>query len=259
MDIRRLIEIQIKAEQRLKKDYTSKLKKLPTGRLTGFRQNGRVYYKWIDGGKEKYIGGGNPELVEKLQLRRYLEKMIAAIDHNEGYLREFFENYRPVAPEDVMESLPETYRNRKLLTLEGQGLDLRAWEEADYEQTTWHPEHKVHHTAKGDMVRSKSELIFANMLYERGIPYHYEEVLHMPDGRYLVPDFTVGVKDTGRLVYLEHCGMLSVESYRNDYIRKMERYCACGFRPWVDVYFTFDNANGALDTDKIGRMMDVMF
>ena len=67
MDIRRLIEIQIKAEQRLKKDYTSKLKKLPTGRLTGFRQNGRVYYKWIDGGKEKYIGGGNPELVEKLR------------------------------------------------------------------------------------------------------------------------------------------------------------------------------------------------
>ena len=236
MDIRRLIEIQIKAEQRLKKDYTSKLKKLPTGRLTGFRQNGRVYYKWIDGGKEKYIGGGNPELVEKLQLRRYLEKMIAAIDHNERYLRELWENYRPVAPEDVLESLPETYRNRKLLTLEGQGLDLRAWEEADYEQTTWHPEHKVHHTAKGDMVRSKSELIIANMLYERGIPYHYEEVLHMPDGRYLVPDFTVGVKDTGRLVYLEH-----------------------GFRPWVDVYFTFDNANGALDTDKIGRMMDVMF
>ena len=259
MDIKRLIDTQMRTEQRLRKKYISQLEKLPEGRLTGFRLKGKVYYKWIKGGKTKYIGAGNRELVEKLQLRRYLEKMIAAIDHNERYLRELWENYRPVAPEDVLESLPETYRNRRLPALEGQGLDLRMWEEADYEQTTWHREHKVHHTAKGDMVRSKSELIIANMLYERGIPYHYEEVLHMPDGGYLVPDFTIGVRDTGRLVYLEHCGMLSDEKYRRDYLRKMERYCIAGFRPWVDVYFTFDNANGALDTDKIGKMMDAMF
>ena len=259
MDIRRLIEKQMTTERRLRSKCAAQVETLPEGKLSVQIVKGRTYYTLVKKGKRQYIGAGNRELVEKLQLRRYLEKMIAAIDHNEGYLREFFENYRPVAPEDVMESLPETYRNRKLPALEGQGLDLRTWEEEDYEQTTWHWEHKVHHTAKGDLVRSKSELIIANMLYERGIPYHYEEVLHMPDGGYLVPDFTVGVRDTGRLVYLEHCGMLSDERYRNDYLRKMERYCVAGFRPWVDVYFTFDNASGALDTDKIGRMMDVMF
>ena len=259
MDIKRLIDTQMRTEQRLRKKYISQLEKLPHGRLTGFRQNDKVYYKWVNGSKIKYIGAGNPELVEKLQLRRYAEKLIEAIDHNAGYLRELYENYRSVAPEEVFESLPETYKNRRLLALAGQGVDLQAWEEADYEQMIWHQEHKVHITAKGDLVRSKSEFIIADMLYERRIPYHYEEVLHMPDGGYLVPDFTIGVRDTGRLVYLEHCGMLSDERYRKDYLRKMERYCVAGFRPWVDVYFTFDNANGALDTDKIGRMMDVMF
>ena len=259
MDIKRLIDTQMRTEQRLRKKYISQLEKLPEGRLTGFRLKGKVYYKWIKGGKTKYIGAGNRELVEKLQLRRYLEKLIATIDRNAGYLRELWEKYRPVAPEEILGSLPKTYRNRRLLTLAGQGADLREWEESDYEQSAWHREYKVHLTAKGDLVRSKSELIIADMLYEREIPYHYEEVLHMPDGGYLVPDFTIGVRDTGRLVYLEPCGMLSEEHYRRDYLRKMERYCVAGFRPWIDVYFTFDNANGALDTDKIGRMMDVMF
>ncbi len=120
-------------------------------------------------------------------------------------------------------------------------------------------EQKIHRTAKGELVRSKSELIIAVMLHERGIPYHYEEVLHLPDGNTLVPDFTIGVRDENRLVYLEHCGMLDRHDYMRGFLRKMEKYCAVGFRPWDDVYFTFDSADGSIDTDKIGRMMDVMF
>ena len=131
MDIKRLIETQINVEQRLRREYASELKKLPHGRLTGFRQNDKVYYKWVNGSKIKYIGAGNPERVEKLQLRRNAEKLIEAIDHNAGYLRELYENYRSVAPEEVFESLPETYKNRRLLALAGQGVDLQEWEESD--------------------------------------------------------------------------------------------------------------------------------
>lgn len=267
MDVRRIIQGQLKTELRMKLKYAAQLERLPTGKLSVQTVKGRKYYTLVKKNKRKYIGVNNPDLVKKLQQRRYLEKMIEAIDHNEKYLKALGENYRPVSPEAVFDSLPETYRNRELLALEGRRLptlsgetfDVREWKEADYEQSTWHPDYKVHITAKGDAVRSKSEYIVSNMLFERGIPYHYEEVLHLPDGGFLVPDFTIALRDGSGLIYLEHCGMLSDEKYRRDYLRKMERYCLAGFRPWVDVFFTFDNANGSLDTDKIGKMMDVMF
>ena len=92
-------------ERRLRSKCAAQVETLPEGKLSVQIVKGRTYYTLVKKGKRQYIGAGNRELVEKLQLRRYLEKMIASIDHNEGYLREFFENYRPVAPEDVLESL----------------------------------------------------------------------------------------------------------------------------------------------------------
>ena len=222
--------------------------------LERFRRN-RVVPFDVPGHKH---GRGNPELVEKLQLRRYLEKMIAAIDHNKRYLRELWENYRPVAPEDVLESLPETYRNRKLLTLEGQGLDLRAWEEADYEQTTWHPEHKVHHTAKGDMVRSKSELSIMNILISKNVCFRYEENLYLVHGT-LSPDFSIFVPSENRVKYLEHCGMMSDPGYVRRFTMKLQNYVSSGYIPWRDVFFTFDSGDGKIDSHAIDALIEMYF
>jgi hypothetical protein len=41
------------------------------------------------------------------------------------------------------------------------------------------------------MVRSKLEVIIANMLFEREIPFTYETPLHSPDGTMFLPDFTI--------------------------------------------------------------------
>jgi len=39
---------------------------------------------------------------------------------------------------------------------------------------SWYEEGKIHRTLSDYMVRSKSEVIIANMLYERDIPFKYE-------------------------------------------------------------------------------------
>ncbi len=49
----------------------------------------------------------------------------------------------------------------------------------------------IHRTKRGDLVRSKSEVIIANELLVQGIDrYEYETALSLPDGRTRYPDFS---------------------------------------------------------------------
>lgn len=55
----------------------------------------------------------------------------------------------------------------------------------------WYEEGKVHETLADFMVRSKSEVIIANMLAERKLSFAYETPLFAPDGTFYLPDFTI--------------------------------------------------------------------
>ncbi|MBQ7604948.1 MAG: hypothetical protein IJU59_00515, partial [Firmicutes bacterium] len=53
------------------------------------------------------------------------------------------------------------------------------------------PEGRIYDTRRGEKVRSKSESIIADILYDLGIPYHYEKPLCLKNGRIRYPDFTL--------------------------------------------------------------------
>ena len=82
-------------------------------------------------------------------------------------------------------------------------------------------EHLIHRTARREAVRSKSEVIIANLLHAKGIDYRYEEPLEI-NGVTKYPDFTIEDDDTGETFYWEHLGMLSDEGYRQKWLEKAE-------------------------------------
>ena len=86
----------------------------------------------------------------------------------------------------------------------------------------WYEEGKIHEALTGDMVRSKSELIIANLLHDRNIPFEYETILKAPDGTIYLPDFTVTWN--GEKWFWEHWGMLSSESYKEHRATKVAWY-----------------------------------
>jgi hypothetical protein len=92
----------------------------------------------------------------------------------------------------------------------------------------WYEEGKIHRTLSEYMVRSKSEVIIANMLFERGIPFKYEVPLFAPDGTFYLPDFTITWN--GEEWYWEHLGLMEDENYRNRWntVKK----------PWYEKYFS---------------------
>src|SRR5262249_23379367 len=99
-------------------------------------------------------------------------------------------------------------------------------------------EHLIHRTSRGELVRSKSELVIANHLYGLGIPYHYERILEgkATEGR-LRPDFTF-IDDAGDVVVWEHLGMLDRDEYRRGWEWKQAWYASNGFTEGSNLFTT---------------------
>lgn len=82
---------------------------------------------------------------------------------------------------------------------------------------------RIYSTTKGDLVRSKSEVIIANLLEQAGIDYKYEIKLEYKNGKWIEPDFTVTLP-SGKVIYWEHLGMLGLTDYDNRWIEKQKVY-----------------------------------
>lgn len=86
----------------------------------------------------------------------------------------------------------------------------------------WYADEKKLATLSEYFVRSKSEVIIANMLVEEEVPFIYEEPLYAPDGTVFLPDFTV--KFRGEKFYWEHVGRLDLPDYRAHWEIKKKWY-----------------------------------
>lgn len=84
-------------------------------------------------------------------------------------------------------------------------------------QKRYFEEKLIHKTIRGEMVRSKSEVIVANILEKMNIGYAYEEPLDV-NGKTYIPDFTLRYQ--GKIAYLEHLGMLGIKSYEKHWNEK---------------------------------------
>lgn len=259
MDIRDYLKEELERERALFDAYKKMLPNLPEGRLETVTSKGKTYYMVSESGERKYIGNAEEKTVRQLKLRRFLEESMRDIAANIKRITGLLEKFRPVNPEAVIGRLPKSYRADFFPDIPG--FDFARsddWDITDYPKSRRHPEQLKHTTLKGDKVRSKSELNIANMLYMKGIPYHYEEPVRL-DGYTVAADFKIAVRSENRFVLLEHIGMLGDEDYEELFVRKFIGYVRCGYVPWRDVFFTFDEGDGNLDTLFLSKLIDKHF
>lgn len=120
-------------------------------------------------------------------------------------------------------------------------------------------ENLIHRTARGEMVRSKSEVIIADHLARRNIDYSYEQPLTIA-GVTKYPDFTIEDAESGLNFYWEHCGMLHVPRYLRRWKEKLAWYKAneiteAGGKNGT-LIITRDEANGSIDSSQINQLID---
>lgn len=86
----------------------------------------------------------------------------------------------------------------------------------------WYESEKKLATLSEYFVRSKSEVIIANILTQKGVLFKYELPLYAKDGSMYLPDFTV--KFQGETYYWEHVGRLDLPQYKAHWEKKLKWY-----------------------------------
>lgn len=114
----------------------------------------------------------------------------------------------------------------------------------------------IHRTMRGEMVRSKSEVIIANMLFEAGIDYEYEKELDLGEDGTFIPDFTVENAEMGIQFYWEHCGMLGNDRYRKHWEEKKAIYEKHDIVEGENLIVSKDALNGSIDSAAIKALID---
>ncbi len=170
-------------------------------------------------------------------------------------------------------------KNRIIILHQGPRSELRKYSSDDHSETArrltnlflapspiqidgrFYEEYLIHRTSRGEMVRSKSEVIIADHLANKGVEYGYEQPLTI-DGVTKYPDFTVEDAESGETFYWEHCGMLQVPSYRRRWEEKLSWYKANGIAPQEEgggpngaLITTRDEPNGSIDSAKISKLI----
>lgn len=117
----------------------------------------------------------------------------------------------------------------------------------------------IHKTLKGELVRSKSEVIIANMLFEAGIEYEYEKELPLGEDGVRIPDFTIDDAESGILIYWEHCGMMSDPLYRKRWEEKKLIYARHDIIEGENLIVSYDNMDGSIDSVAIKAIIEKYF
>jgi ankyrin repeat protein len=125
----------------------------------------------------------------------------------------------------------------------------------DGKKQSFRSEGLVHMTLSGDLVRSKSEVIVADALYYRSIPFGYEIPFFGQNGkRFKIPDFTIKLP-SGTTVVWEHLGMLDQERYRRNWDKKRLWYTLNGL-DHSNLYVTEDNQSSGINSHEIAAVAD---
>ena len=212
---------------------------------TGLRlenRKGKTIFFEVKNGKR--IVTNNQKKIDGIVRREYLKSKIEVLEHNERLLRRLLAGYLDANESLFLERMPKHLQ--KLCVL-GQTDD---WANEEYKMSTYYADLKRHRTSRGLMVRSKSEVIIAEKLYEFDVPFRYEQLVKVGGSMY-APDFTVRNRRTGQEFYWEHFGLMNDEKYVKAWRLKLYEFEQAGISPWTNLITTYDKPNNSIDLQMI--------
>lgn len=125
------------------------------------------------------------------------------------------------------------------------------------EKNTFLDVNLIHRNSKGDLFRSKSEVIISERLLAHGISYGYEEPLKL-NGKTRYPDFTFE-NDYGDIYYWEHCGLMNDLGYKKRWEDKLKLYKVNGITPIEEggnLIITYEDGTNGIDVQYLDSIID---
>lgn len=209
------------------------------------RQFERTYLRKDQIDLARGIAQGDYEKKLKMKLGEYIRLIRALNDH-----------YPDNGIEDVYLSMNPKRRALVDPVIPIRKERLKEWMEVSSPKMGFFQEEAMFLTENQEQVRSKSEMIIANLLKKEKIPYQYERRLVLNNGREVYPDFSFYDPDQGEAIYWEHFGMMDNSEYQGATLRKINEYAANGIVAGVNLITSFENREVPLNIPFIKKIID---
>lgn len=223
-------------------------------------KKGFQYYMKTDKGI-KYIKANEKEQAKQIVQHEYESKVIKAAEEEYKKLSALIKVYENNVIEDIYKQMPI---GKRVLTNPIELTDeeyIKKWNEQKYEKLAFMEEAPELYSLRGERMRSKSEVIIANLLDKMKINYKYEKPLKLDKLGFVHPDFTLLDINKRKEIYLEHLGMMDDQVYRNNAFNKIRAYERNGYYMGDCLIITMETVNCPLDIKalekKIKYVMDM--
>lgn len=241
--IKNLLEARENYLQQMKKEKEKALLKAPEGSLRICKHGKKTQYYHRNNPKDfngVYIRENDIKFAQKLAQKDYDKKVLCAVEKELSAINKYLSSYPEKSVEQIYESLHG--ERQKIITpvVETDSEYIRKWEEKTYQGKDFYEGTPKLYTLKGERVRSKSEMIIADMLNKEGIPYRYEYPIYLRGIGKVHPDFTVLNIKKREEMFWEHLGMMDDPAYVEATLKKIASYEQNGIFPGEHLILTYE-------------------
>lgn len=132
---------------------------------------------------------------------------------------------------------------------------IKKWKSEEYEPMGFTTNTEFY-SNKGVRVRSKSELIIANLLEQYEIPYKYEKPIQLRGLGIVRPDFICLNKRERKEYVWEHFGMMDNGEYANKNISKVNMYQQNGYFLGENMIASFETSQQPISSRNIKSLIE---
>ena len=236
-------------------DFLQKqLEKAPEGTLYGSTSHSQLQWQRIVGTKRSYLSGGKTKLIKALAQKKYNALLLEDFKRQRRALDNLIKSYVPQNGEKTYMSMGERWRQQIV------PLNIPDAEYADLWQNLHYRGKSIGNTglltAKGEYVRSKSEIIVADVLASLNVPYRYEfphELKSVESSRSVsvYSDFTCLNVRTRKEFVWEHFGMMDDADYAQNAVVKIEMYQNSGYFLGDNLIITMETHDKPLNSQMV--------
>lgn len=239
------------------KNLKEQINALPSGNLICAR-NGK-HYKWYKSNQHvnTYIPKKNRTLAEQLALKKYLCLLLDDLSHEKRAIQFYLNHHSDTSKAELLLDNPE-FKALLAPHFTPRSQELSDWMNSSYEHNPRHPEHLLHKSSSGNLVRSKSESIIDMLLYLNQIPFRYECALQLGETT-IFPDFTIRHPKTGVVYYWEHFGLMDNPAYSQNVYSKLQLYTSHGIIPSIQLITTYETKERPISSDTITKIITHYF
>ena len=241
------VERKAKLEKEIER-FSSEITRCPAGTLVASQKQGKTrwyhYKKKKDGSYErKYINNENRLLAQKLARKAYIKAFLKDSENELKSIDKYLKTRKTKYHRELLEAFAE-YRTF---------LEHDRWDMEEYDKNQSYPEALLVKAPKGEFVRSKSEALIANALFDVGLQYRYECGLVL-DGFTIYPDFTIKTENNNLLLW-EHFGKMDDPEYLKKVNWKMDLYMKNGYYPGKNLLVTYETQAKPLIIEDVMKVI----